>query len=56
MIPLRKSTPPWQLSATPARIERAGALLGEHNEHVFGALLGMSQPEISQLIETKVLY
>jgi len=48
--------PPWKLSATPARIERAGPLVGEHNEYVFGELLGMTKQEIAQLIEEKVIY
>ena len=48
--------PPWKLSETPARVERAAPLLGEHNEYVFGKLLGMSKQEITQLIEEKVLY
>jgi len=48
--------PPWKLSETPARIERAGPLLGEHNEYVFGELLGMPKEEITRLVEEKVLY
>lgn len=49
-------TPPWKLSETPARIERPGPLMGEHNEYVFGELLGMPKREIAQLIEEKVIY
>ena len=48
--------PPWKLSETPARIERASPLLGEHNEYVFGELLGMTRQAIAQLIEEKVIY
>jgi len=48
-------SPPWKFSETPARIERAGPLLGEHNEYVFGELLGMSKQEIAKLIEEKVI-
>lgn len=48
--------PPWKFSETPARIERAGPLLGEHNEYVFGKLLGMPKQEITRLIEEKVIY
>jgi len=48
--------PPWKLSATPARIERASPLMGEHNEYVFGELLGMSKQELSELIEEQVIY
>ena len=49
-------TPPWKLSETPARIEKAGPLLGEHNDYVFGELLGMPEQEIAQLIEEQVIY
>ena len=48
--------PPWKLSATPAGIYRHGPLLGEHNEYIFGELLGMPSAEITQLIEEKVIY
>ena len=48
--------PPWWLSETPARIHRHAPLLGEHNEYVFGELLGMSTEEIKRLEEAKVLY
>jgi benzylsuccinate CoA-transferase BbsF subunit len=48
--------PPWKFSATPAKIERAAPLIGEHNEYVFGQLLGMPKPEITQLIEDTIIY
>jgi crotonobetainyl-CoA:carnitine CoA-transferase CaiB-like acyl-CoA transferase len=49
-------TPPWKLSATPSRIVRDAPSLGEHNEYVFGKLLGMSQEEITKLQGERVLY
>jgi hypothetical protein len=30
--------------------------LGEHNEYVFGELLGMPKEEIQSLMEEKVIY
>lgn len=48
--------PPWKLSATPAEIRRHAPLLGEHNEYVFGRLLGMSQKEIKELEKDHVIY
>ena len=48
--------PPWKLSATPARVYRHGPLLGEHNEYVFGELLGLPSDEIIRLVEEKVIY
>jgi benzylsuccinate CoA-transferase BbsF subunit len=49
-------TPPWQLSETPARIHRHSPLLGEHNEEVFGQMLGLSQGEIKELEKEGVIY
>jgi len=48
--------PPWRLSATPATVRRHGPLLGEHNEYVFGELLGMSREEIQRLEKEEVIY
>jgi len=48
--------PPWRLSETPAQIKRHAPLLGEHNEYVFGELLGMSSVEIKRLEQEKVIY
>lgn len=47
---------PWQISDSPPSVRRASPLLGEHNEYVFGELLGMSRQEIARLEEEKVLY
>jgi benzylsuccinate CoA-transferase BbsF subunit len=41
--------PPFALSATPARSDRAGPTLGEHNEAVFKGLLGLSATEFASL-------
>ncbi|MFC1926174.1 CaiB/BaiF CoA transferase family protein [Chloroflexota bacterium] len=48
--------PPWKLSATPAKITAHGPVLGEHNDYVFGELLGLSQQEINSLAEKNVFY
>ncbi len=51
------------LTTLPFRFSAAGKgnygvppLLGEHNDYVFGQLLGLNQAEIKQLTEEKVLY
>jgi len=49
-------SPPWKFSETPAKVTTAAPLLGEHNEYVFGELLGMPKDEISKLVIEKVLY
>ncbi|HUV51497.1 MAG TPA: CoA transferase [Dehalococcoidia bacterium] len=50
------TAPPWKLSVTPAQVYRPGPLLGEHNQYIFGELLGMSSTEIDRFIEEKVIY
>jgi len=47
---------PWRLSVTPAQINRAAPLLGEHNQYVLGELLGMSPGEIDKLVAERVVY
>ncbi len=41
--------PPFMLSETPARPDRAGPTLGEHNEAVFKGLLGLGADEYASL-------
>jgi crotonobetainyl-CoA:carnitine CoA-transferase CaiB-like acyl-CoA transferase len=41
--------PPFSLSETPARPDRAGPTLGEHNEAVFKGLLGLGADEYASL-------
>lgn len=47
--------PSWKMSRTPGRVRSPAPLLGEHNEHVFNGLLGMSKGEIATLTEEKVI-
>jgi benzylsuccinate CoA-transferase BbsF subunit len=44
------------LSETPGEIRRPAPLLGEHNNYVFGELLGLAEDEIEALVEKKVIY
>lgn len=48
--------PPWRFSRTPARLGRWTPKLGEHNEYVFGKLLGLSREEIVALVDARVIY
>jgi benzylsuccinate CoA-transferase BbsF subunit len=48
--------PPWRFSRTPASLERWTPKLGEHNEYVFGELLGLSLAQIQELVAAKVIY
>lgn len=43
-----------KLSETPGKIRRPAPLMGEHNDYVFGELLGCSKEEIKRLIEEKI--
>jgi benzylsuccinate CoA-transferase BbsF subunit len=42
---------PWRLSDTPGRIRRPAPLLGEHNQYVFGELLGLPEAAIQRLVD-----
>jgi crotonobetainyl-CoA:carnitine CoA-transferase CaiB-like acyl-CoA transferase len=46
---------PARFSLTPWRIERGAPCLGEHNEEVFGRLLGIPPEEVAQLRVEKVI-
>jgi len=47
--PLKQPAVYPRLSATPGAIQRGAPKLGEHNEAVYGGLLGLSAAEIAQL-------
>jgi crotonobetainyl-CoA:carnitine CoA-transferase CaiB-like acyl-CoA transferase len=47
---------PWRLSDTPGRIRRPAPLLGEHNQYVFGELLGLPDVEIQRLVEAGAIH
>ncbi len=44
------------LSETPGEIRRPAPLLGEHNDYVFGELLGLSKDEIERLAQEKIIF
>ncbi len=47
---------PWRLSQTPAKVSRSAPRLGEHNDYVFGELLGLSAAERERLVAEKIVY
>ncbi len=55
MPPLPYAGRPWKLSGTPAVSPRAAPIMGEHNEFVFGELLGLSVEQIADLEEKGVI-
>jgi crotonobetainyl-CoA:carnitine CoA-transferase CaiB-like acyl-CoA transferase len=46
---------PVHLGATDWRIERGAPLLGQHNDYVFGELLGLRPAEIDELRDEGVV-
>jgi crotonobetainyl-CoA:carnitine CoA-transferase CaiB-like acyl-CoA transferase len=53
---LRRTGLPWKLSDTPRGNYQYAPSLGEHNNYVFGELLGMSSDNIQELKEEQVIY
>ncbi len=47
---------PWHFSKTPTKVTKAAPVMGESNHYVFGELLGLSDAEIAQLVEEKVIF
>lgn len=47
--------PPWRMTPDEAQIERGAPLIGEHNDYVYGELLGLSPGDIAGLIERKII-
>lgn len=46
---------PYKMSVTPPQIKRHAPLLGEHNDYVFGQLLGMGKKDVAALVEEEVV-
>lgn len=47
---------PWRFSRTPGTSVTWSPKMGEHNQYVFGELLGLGQKEIDALVQEKVIY
>jgi benzylsuccinate CoA-transferase BbsF subunit len=45
-----------RLSKTPGELRRPAPALGQHNQEIFGGMLGMDQAEVDRLIEAKVIF
>ena len=47
--------PPMKLTRTPITIQRLAPALGEHNEYIFGELLGLSKGQIDALEREQII-
>lgn len=47
---------PWKLCETPGKIRDHAPTIGQHNDYVYGEILGLSKEEIAKLTEEKVIY
>jgi len=47
---------PWKMSKTPGQIRHHGPFFGEHDNEIFGEMLGMPQEEIDRLVEEGIIY
>lgn len=46
---------PWRFTDFAPKVSRCGPLMGQHNDMVFGELLGLSQHEIADLKQRGVI-
>jgi crotonobetainyl-CoA:carnitine CoA-transferase CaiB-like acyl-CoA transferase len=45
----------WLMSKTPRKLEGPAPCLGEHNDYVYGVILGMSREEIEELEKEQII-
>ncbi|MFF5078336.1 CaiB/BaiF CoA transferase family protein [Actinoplanes sp. NPDC000266] len=52
-LPMQNATP--RLSETPGKVRSAGPALGEHNDEIYGGLLGLGETERANLRKEKII-
>jgi crotonobetainyl-CoA:carnitine CoA-transferase CaiB-like acyl-CoA transferase len=54
-LPYLEPNHAWLMSETPRKLERPSPCLGEHNDYVYGVMLGMSREEIEELEKEQII-
>ena len=49
-------TCPWRFSSTPASVDSAAPVFGQHSDRIYKELLGLKEDEIRRLEEKKVIF
>lgn len=47
---------PWRFEGTQAPILTEAPVLGEHNDYIYGELLGLSQGVVARMVEEQIIY
>ena len=47
---------PWRFEGTQAPMLTEAPVLGEHNDYIYGELLGLSQGVVAQMVEEQIIY
>lgn len=53
--PFKFITPPWRMSASPFKASTPAPVLGEHNDHVYLDILGLTSEEYSELRQAGIV-